>query len=204
MFLMTSEVERMPTRLFASSTTHRRCFRCRVSTSAASLMLSSMWIVKASSVVSSPTVVATIFRALTAISCCVSGSSMSKGRIAPVSSFWMKSNAVTHPTRLLVIGSTTGAPLNPAASSETIASSTVSVVFSVLGFGVMQSRTRRVFAFVGVPTKTLEWVEKAAPLAIDSAVIGSARYLMVDPFGCLFSIQLFPPLSVSITVALVL
>jgi len=27
-------------------------------------------------------------------------------------------------------------------------------------------------------------VEKATALAIDSAVMGSVRYLMVDPFGC--------------------
>lgn len=126
----------MPTRLLSSSITQSRCFRSLVNISAASFMLVFIWIVRASSVVSSPTVLATILRALRAISCCVSGSSRSNGRIVPDSSFWMKSKAVTQPTKLFVIGSRTGAPLNPAARRATIASSTVSVVFNVFGFGV--------------------------------------------------------------------
>jgi hypothetical protein len=87
MFLITSEDDRIPTRLLLSSITHSRCFFSLVKSSAASLILVPIVTVKAESVINSPTVVATIFRAATIILCCSSGSSISNGSTAPVSSF---------------------------------------------------------------------------------------------------------------------
>mmetsp|Transcript_46370 Transcript_46370/g.113072 ORF Transcript_46370/g.113072 Transcript_46370/m.113072 type:complete len:300 (-) Transcript_46370:176-1075(-) len=178
-FFMISDVASTPTRLLLSSTTHSRWHRSFSIRSAASRIDNSGDMVSAAGAIRSPTVVATILRATWAISACSCSSPAMIGRTAPVSAIWKKSNALTTPTKLFVTGSTTGAPLNPVLNNSSIASSTVSVVLSVIGLRVMQSST--VFCrFVGVDRKTRDGgggggrgdVENASTTTTCTALLG--------------------------------